>query len=348
MLMGIIGLPRSGKTALFSALCGTRGEGQAASLARGGHKMATVTVFDERVGLLEAVFNPKKTTYAKIQYLLPSQAPGGSLSGVDDGAWSQVRGCDGFLHVVRNFRSPEGAPPESERDFRKLEEEMVLNDLAVVEKRMERIELDRKRGKKPEGEELLLLESSLTLLDGGGPLRNRPELAGNPVLRGFTFLTAKPELIIVNNDDDDEETPQWDHPPQGMERLVVRGRLEMDIAAMSPPEADEFREAYHIRESALDRLIKASYRLLNRISFFTVLSDEVRAWSVPAGTRALAAAGAVHSDMQKGFIRAETVSFEDLKAHGGFHEAKKAGSVRLEGKDYVVEDGDIIHFRFNI
>lgn len=348
MLMGIIGLPQCGKAALFSALCGTRGEGQRSAATRAEQKMATVTVLDERVPFLQSVFTPKKTTYAKIQYLLPSQAPGVSVAGVDEGVWNQVRVADGFLHVVRNFIHPGGDPPASERDFWKLEEEMILNDLGVAERRVERIELDRRRGKKPEGDELALIESCRDLLAGGDPLRARPELAGHPALRGFTFLSAKPELIIVNNDDEDEETPQWDRPPPDLERMVVRGRLEMDIAAMPPEEAEEFKEAYRIRESALDRLIKASYRLLDRISFFTVLSDEVRAWTVSAGTRALGAAGAVHSDMQKGFIRAEVVSFEELKQHGGYHEAKKAGSVRLEGREYVVKDGDIIHFRFNV
>ena len=130
--------------------------------------------------------------------------------------------------------------------------------------------------------------------------------------------------------------------------LAVRGGLEREIASMSPEEAKEFREAYHIQESALDRVIRSSYRLLNRISFFTVGPDEVKAWPIPAGTPALQAAGEVHSDIEKGFIRAEVLSFEEFKSHGGFQEAKKAGLVRLEGKDYIVKDGDIITFRFNV
>ncbi|HUU81480.1 MAG TPA: DUF933 domain-containing protein, partial [Acidobacteriota bacterium] len=239
-------------------------------------------------------------------------------------------------------------PPTPEEDFWQTEEEMILSDLAVAEKRIERIELDKKRGKKPEGDEYSLLRSCCELLEKGEPLRHRQELALHPALRGFTFLCAKPILVIINNDDEDEVLPGWGKKPEGIELLVVRGRLEMDIATMSHEEAQEFREAYNIQESALDRVIKTSYRLLNYISFFTVLSDEVRAWSIAAGTPALEAAGTVHTDMKKGFIRAEVLSFEDLRACGSFQEAKKAGFARLEGKEYQVKDGDIINFRFNI
>ena len=218
----------------------------------------------------------------------------------------------------------------------------------VTEKRIEKIELDKKRGKKPEGEEYSLLESCHEFLERGNPLRKIQKLASEPALKGFTFLSAKPMLVIINNDDEDQAMPKWDQTPENMDLLVVRGRLEMDIASMSPQEAEEFLDAYNIQESALDRVIRSSYRLLNRISFFTVLSDEVRAWSITAGTPALEAAGTVHSDMKKGFIRAETLAFEDLQSCGTFQEAKKAGRVRLEGKDYEVKDGDIINFRFNV
>jgi ribosome-binding ATPase YchF (GTP1/OBG family) len=213
---------------------------------------------------------------------------------------------------------------------------------------MEKIELDMKRGKGPEGKEHPLLKSCCEFLEKGRPLREIPELASDPVLRGFTFLSAKPVLVIINNDDEDEVLPAWSKKPEGVELLMVRGRLEMDIATMSPEEAEEFLEAYNIQESALDRVIRSSYSLLNYISFFTVLSDEVRAWSIAAGTPALEAAGTVHSDMKKGFIRAEVLSFENLRACGTFQEAKKAGVARLEGKDYEVKDGDIINVRFNL
>jgi len=294
------------------------------------------------------MYKPKKTTYARIEYLLPSEIPSSSPSKSERGIWNQVRICDALLHVVRNFKGLDGTTASSEQDFWKIEEEMILSDLVVAEKRIERIELDRKRGKKPEGEEYPLVKSCFDLLEKGEPIRSLPELAANPVLKGYTFLSAKPMLVIVNNGDEDESLPVWNRRPGEVERLAVRGRLEKEIASMSPEEAQEFLEAYHIHESVLDRVIKSSYRLLNRISFFTVGSDEVRAWPISSGTPAVKAAGTVHSDMEKGFIRAETFSFEDLKAHGSFQALKKAGLVRLEGKEYEVKDGDIISFRFNV
>jgi len=173
------------------------------------------------------------------------------------------------LHVVRNFEGSVGTPPTPEQDFRKLEDEMILSDLVVAEKRVERIELEKKRGKKPSDEESSLINSCCQFLEEGKPLRNVPELASQPLLKGFTFLSAKPMLILCNNDDEDEELPVWDQKPEGINLVVVRGRLEMDIASMTPEEAEEFLDAYHIQESALDRVIKLSYEILNRISFFT-------------------------------------------------------------------------------
>jgi GTP-binding protein YchF len=349
MKLGLIGLPQSGKSTVFAALTGARGDKKGHAASSGNDpRIATVTVFDDRVDFLKEVYQPKKTTYTKIEYMVPTQMPASSVSKSEAEAWNQVRVCDALLHVVRNFSYPGGPPPTPEQDFWQLEEELVLNDLMVTEKRLERIELDKKRGKKPEGEEYSLLESCREILERGDPLRKIKKLASEPALRGFTFLSAKPMLVIINNDDEDQAMPKWDQKPEDMELMVVRGRLEMDIAAMSPEEAEEFQEAYNIQESALDRVIRASYHLQNRISFFTVLSDEVRAWSIIAGTPALEAAGTVHSDMKKGFIRAETLSFEDLRSCGTFQEAKKAGLVRLEGKDYEVKDGDIINFRFNV
>ncbi len=348
MKLGLVGLPQSGRSTVFSALTGARGEEKGHGAPRGESRIATITVPDKRLTFLTRVLKPKKTTPAKIEYLLPSDIPGATAPKGEGGLWNQIRVCDGLLHVVRNFQAPLGPAPTPEQDFWDLEHEMILSDLAVVEKRRERIDLDRKRGKKPEEEEQTLLETCHGILDQGEPLRNHPELASAPVLRGFTFLSAKPLIVIVNNGDEDESLPSWNRRPENTERLVVRGRLEMEIGDMPAQEAEEFIEAYHLQESALDRVIRSSYRILDRISFFTVISDEVRAWPIPAGTSALEAAGTVHSDMKKGFIRAEVLSFDDLKNCGSFQEAKKAGLFRLEGKEYIVKDGDIINFRFNI
>jgi ribosome-binding ATPase YchF (GTP1/OBG family) len=250
--------------------------------------------------------------------------------------------------VVRNFEAPGGIAPNSEADFWQLEEEMILSDLVVAEKRLERIELDSQRGKKPSEEEFALITTSREMLERGLPLRHRPELAGAQALKGFTFLSAKPQVVIINNDDEDETMPEWKREPEHIETLVVRGRLELDIASMPPEEAQEFMKAYHIDRSVLDRVIQSSYSLLKLISFFTVLNDEVRAWTIREGTPAVEAAGTVHTDMKKGFIRAEAISFDDLKTLGSFQEAKQKGVVHLEGKEYVVKDGDVINFRFNV
>lgn len=348
MKLGIVGLPLCGKKTIFDALTGARGAGSEDASVRKDVKVATVTVFDERVAFLEGIYRPKKTTFARVEYLLPSEMHGTPVDKSRTSLWNQVRPCDALLLVLRNFTVPGGEQPDSERDYWDLEEEMMLADLAVIENRMERLERDRKKGKVEQPEEYDLLLSCKKILEDGEPIRTNEKLAYHHLLKGFTFLSGKPALVILNNEDEDEDLPAWNRSPKDVDLMVVRGRLEQDIASMTPEEAEEFIEAYHVTESALDRVIRRSYGLLSLISFFTVGDDEVKAWPIQVGTPALEAAGSVHSDIQKGFIRAEVVSFEDLKKYGGFQEAKKAGQVRLEGKEYIVHDGDIAHFRFNV
>lgn len=349
MKLGIIGLPQAGKATIFDALTGARGEGPQQKGGRSDNRIGTVRVADERVDHLSNLYRPKKTTYARVEYLLPSSAGGATSPAMpDSGFWSQARACDALIHVVRNFRGTMGIPPTSEADFKRIEEEMIINDLAVVEKKIERLDLDAKRGKKDEEGLRELIDACRVLLEENRPLRSDLELALSPELRGFTFLSAKPRLLIINNDDEDELFPSWSSPPEPAEVLVVRGSLEKEVASLPPEEAEEFMTAYHIETSALDRVIRSSYELLDLISFFTVGEDEVRAWTISRGTTALEAAGVIHSDIQQGFIRGEVISFEELKRLGSLQEAKKAGQVRLEGKEYVVRDGDIVHFRFNV
>lgn len=343
MKLGIIGLPQSGRSTIFAALTGIRGE-ETAKGSRKDQRIATVKVMDERVDFLTEAYHPKKTTYATVEYLLPSEV----LSGTENVNWGEARVCDALIQVVRNFRDSGGLEPRSEEDFRRLEDEMILNDLMVAEKRVERMDLDQKRGKKLHDEEYSLVKSCIELLENGRPLRIRPELARSPLLKGFTFLSAKPELVIINNDDEDESLPDWGSEQQDIEILAVRGGLELEIASLPEEEAREFMVEYHIETSALDRVIHRSYKIMNLISFFTVGGDEVKAWTVRNGTPAPEAAGVVHSDMQKGFIRAEVVSFDDFREFGNFKEAKRAGRVRLEGKEYVIRDGDIVQFMFNV
>jgi len=347
MKLAIIGLPQSGRSTIFAALTGARGEDEQKK-TRKDQRIGTVRVMDERVDFLSGMYKPKKTTYAKVEYLLPLETSGGGASGSESVTLNQARVCDALIHVVRNFQDAGGTDPTPDKDFWRYEEEMVFNDLVVVEKRIERLELDLKRGKKPDEKEYSLIKICRDLLEKGNPLRTDPELAAAPLLKGFTFLSAKPQIVIINNADDDESLPHWKLMPERLDMLPVRGSIEMEIASLSPEEAEEFLVEYNIEKSALDRVIRRSYKALNLISFFTVGEDEVKAWTIEKNTPALEAAGAVHTDMQKGFIRAEVLSYGALQEYGSFKEAKKAGYTRLEGKQYIVADGDIINFRFNI
>ena len=348
MKLGLTGLQGSGRETIFSALTGASEKEESPRTTKIDSKVSTIPVPDERIDFLKRIYQPKKTIFAKIEYLLPSDISSESPAKSEGGIWSQLRACDALLQVVRNFQIPGGPVSNPEQDFQALQEEMILSDLAVAEKRIEKIELDRKKGKKPEEKEYDLLKSCKERLEKSEPLRKSPQLTTEPLLKGFTLLSAKPILVIMNNDDEDQVLPKWSQMPGELEFLVVRGRLEMDIASMTEEEAAEFLEAYNIEESALNRVIRKSYDILDLISFFTVLSDEVRAWPIKSGSPALIAAGTVHTDMQKGFIRAEVLSLEDLQRCGSVQEAKKAGFIRLEGKEYVVKDGDIINFRFNV
>jgi len=229
-----------------------------------------------------------------------------------------------------------------------LESELILNDLMVAEKRIERVHADGKKGREISEEELGLLERCREALSRDVPLRKVPEIAASPILKGFTFLSAKPQMAIANNSDDDEEPPEMSKIPDDIELMVVRGKLEMELAQMDPEEAEEFLSLYHVDQSLLDRVIKQCLDTCNLISFFTIEGSEVRSWIIPDGTTALDAAEFIHSDMKKGFIRAEVLAYEQLMLSGSLANAKKDGSLRLEGKTYPVQDGDIIKFRFSI
>lgn len=347
MKLGIVGLPQSGKTTIFNALTHRSGDP-----AGGGGKIVpiqgVVTVPDSRVDWLTDLYKPQKKTFAQVTYI-DLQAMPGALENKQEYMAQlliHLRPVDALLMVVRNFPDPSGAPPNPQGDFRELQDEFLLADLATVEKRLERLTQELKKGKKPIGTEKELLETAATLLNQEKPLRSQPELASAPELRGFTFLSAKPLLVVVNNTDDDEALP--DATFDGTEAIVVRGKLEMEMAQLSDEEAEAFRQDFGISESALDRVIGRSYTLLNLATFLTVGDDEVRAWTIRRGLPAVEAAGVVHSDMQKGFIRAEVVAYDDLRRAGDYAAARKLGVVRLEGKTYPVQDGDIINFRFNV
>lgn len=341
MKLGIIGLPRAGKSTVFDALT----QNTTGPEHKQRDRIATVRVPDDRVGALSRVVNPKKTIYTQVEYFLPGHKKDGAAA-----PWlsAALRDCDALLHVIRNHVAYGFDTPSPARDFNRLDQELVLADLEVAEKRLQRIALDHKRGKKMDPEEYDLLTACRDCLENEIALRSKPDLAAAHCLRGFAFLSAKPVLILFNNEDDDDRLPDIEGLAAAQECLVIRAKLEQELAQMAPDEAAEFLAEFDIPASAMDRVIRQSYALLDLISFFTIISSEVRAWAIKKGTRALEAAGHIHSDMQKGFIRAEVISFQNLITAGSYSEAKKQGTVRLEGKAYEVQDGDIIQFRFNI
>jgi len=287
---------------------------------------------------------PKKTVYAQVEYFLPRLTDHQKEQNI----WALIRDCDALIHVIRNFGGYGLVAPSPYNDFLKIEEELILSDLVTVEKKLERLDLDKKRGKEIDQEELSLLNECLNNLENEIPLRRFSDLAYAHLLKGYAYISAKPMLVLFNNDDEDDRFPNIENFVDKEECLVLRGKLEHELAQMSDEEAKEFLSEFNITGSAMDRVIKRSYDLLGLISFFTVNNNELRAWTIKKETKAVDAAGTVHSDMKRGFIRAELVSYEDLMAAGTYTEAKKRGVVRLEGKSYPVQDGDIINFRFNV
>jgi ribosome-binding ATPase len=344
MKLGIIGLPGSGKTTLFEAL--TRSEAKPTGKIKSA--VAMVRVPDPRVAWLSGLYQPRKTTYAQVEYLLPEPEVEGREEERVEALWNLVRACDSLVHVVRNFNGNGHGGPAPVEDFKKLEREMIFSDFLVVEKRLERMQAELKRGKKISEAEQAVLQACGEVLQKDVPLREAPELASSPLLRGYCLLSAKPELVLLNNEDEDGAVPSLGQSNGNGHCLAVKGKIEHELSRMSPEEAGEFMAEFGISESARDRVIERSYQLVGLISFFTVGEDEVKAWTIRRGTAAVDAADVIHSDIKKGFIRAEVLAYEDLVAAGNFAEARKRGTVRLEGKTYEVQDGDIINFRFNV
>jgi len=352
MKLGIIGLPQSGKTTLFNAL--TRGNAPlSASAGRLEVHTAVVDVPDERIDRLAAMFKPRKTTYAKVTYAdiagLEGSASKGGISGP---LLNQLSQMDGLIHVVRCFEAHDVPHPAGSvnpaRDVETMLGELILNDLVLVERKLERLAEERRKG----GSDKALIERQTALfnrlretLEAGTPLR-AIELSAEEQreLSSFGLLTRKPILTVFNLGEGQEAPPlALDHPS-----IALQGKLEMELAQLAPEDATLFMAEYGIQELGLSRVIRLSYELLHLQSFFTVGEDEVRAWTVRRGATALEAAGVIHSDLQRGFVRAEVVSYEDLIALGSLAEARARGKLRLEGKDYIVQDGDILHIRFHL
>lgn len=356
MRLGIIGFPQSGKTTIFNAL--TRGN-QPVVMSGGRVEIhtAVVDVPDARVSRLSAVFNPQKTTYTKVTYADIAGLEGSSAKkGMAGPLLNQLTQMDGLLHVVRCFEN--SSVPHSKgsidpvRDIASMDAELLINDLIAVERKQERLAEELRRnvkGDKTQTErEQALFERLYDALASEVPLRdvefNDEDMKS---LSGFGFLTLKPVLIVLNLSEG-QEPPEIEYPHKNSKMVALQGKLEMDLAQLAPEDAETFMTAYGLEELGLAKVISLSYDLLGYQSFFTVGEDEVRAWRARRGATAYEAAGVIHTDLQKGFIRAEVINQEDLLALGGLNQARSAGKLRLEGKDYVLQDGDIMHVRFSL
>lgn len=358
MEVGIMGLAGSGKTTLFNLLTGIDASPQ------GGHRGATqvgiARVPDARLDRLSELYHPEKTTPATIRYV---DVPGLPEEHRRDSAFNvpELRGTDALMVVLRAFDNDAVAHPLVEidplRDLRHIEDEFILQDQMVIERRIERIERDLRTRKVPELErERELLQRCLMVLENERPLRGEEfSEAEAKILKGFTFLSSKPVLLVINVG---EEHIGFDPTgDDGWADILARPQtvctsvcatLEHELTQLGRDDADELMTEYGISDRALDRIIRESYRLLGAVSFFTVGEDECRAWTVIEGTPAVEAAGVIHTDIQRGFIRAEVVSVADLLKAGSLASCRQEGSLRLEGKTYPVGDGQIIHFRFNV
>jgi ribosome-binding ATPase len=355
----LIGLPSSGKTTLFQLMTSIR----EAHRTKSDVNIGISKVPDVRLDKLTAMYTPKKRVPATVEFTdIVAPSRGGAQALVDVAGY---KNADALVHVVRAFRDPAVAHPAGSigpaRDAQTMEDELILADLGVAERRLERLEKDLKKAKSSELEkERDLLQRCKEALEHGTPLRS-VQLAGDDLkrLRGFQFLSAKALLLVINLDERDiadvgadvgraaQETGLTSFLAHASTRAVALcTKIELEISQLGSDDATAFLADLGLAESGLDRVIRTSYDLLGYISFFTVGDDECRAWSIARGTPAQVAAGEIHTDIQRGFIRAEVVAYDALVARGAMAACRDHGEVRLEGKDYIVQDGDIINFRF--
>jgi ribosome-binding ATPase len=344
MKIGLIGHRGAGKTTVFNMLTGL----QAQVGGYGGKEevhLGVIKVPDSRVDRLSQVFKPKKTTYAEIRFTdFPASQSDDDLKG-NSTLVTQMREVDAMALVLRDFE--DGADPL--RELNDLLTEMILADLTIVENRRARLKKEKARP-----QEDALLERCATSLENEESLRNLEFSADDEnLLSGFGFLSRKPVLALFNQADDKAGQPlsaahQDELKRRGLDGLALAGKVEMEVAQLDENDRGAFLKEIGIEEPARERFIRVSYGLLDLISFLTTGEDEVRAWTITQGTSARKAAGKIHSDIERGFIRAEVIAYDDFVVLGSEAKCKEAGKLRLEGKDYVVQDGDIIHFRFAV
>lgn len=357
MQIGLVGLPGSGKTTLFNALARANAE-TGGYAAIGKANRGTIKVPDQRVNRLSDLFGPRKTTFAAVEYL--------DIGGITAGSGRQeeqqdalglgeLRNMDLLVHVLRAFPDLSDTPVSPCDDFEAVELELAIADLEIIERRLSRLAKEARSTKRPDlVREWELLEQCKAEIEKGGVIR---DLEFDPEdekrLRGYRFLSQKPVLLALNIPEGDlsreeERLAELGEYSDRLDTLALCAKVEMEIAQLDEGDAAAFLKELSIEESALNRMIIASYRLLNLISFFTVGEDEVKAWTVTRGATAPEAAGEIHSDLERGFIRAETLECQTLLDLGGWQAAKEKGVLRVEGKQYVVMDGDVINVRFSV
>jgi GTP-binding protein YchF len=355
MQTAIIGLPQVGKTSLFTILTGAASEGRVGSTKL---QIGMARVPDKRVDALTRIFEPPKVTYATVDYV---DMPAMSREALREPSYiGSLRAVDAFAHVLRCFESATVAHADGsidpERDWQNVEAELILNDLQVVENRLVRVEKDLKKIHSQDlPKEKELLERCLASLEAEQPLRQMElDIDDQKRLRGFQFLSEKPMLLVLNlgeeqapelKQTEEKYRKQWLENKPGVAVLAVCGSVEAELAELEPEESADLMETYGLKEPGLDRVIEASYDLLGLMSFLTAGDTEVRAWTIPKGSTAVKAAGAIHTDFEKKFIRAETINWERLIELGGYTGAKGSGELRLEGKTYIVQDGDVLVIR---
>jgi GTP-binding protein YchF len=355
MKTAIVGLPMVGKTSLFTILTGVNQSARVGSMET---RVGMTKVPDGRLDELAKIFDPPKITYATVEYL---DFPAISKEALRDPSYlASLRVVDAMAHVLRTFDSDtvphEKGSVDAVRDFQDVEIELILSDLVVVEKRIERVDKDRKKIKSPDlDKEFALLERIKAELEADKPLREL-EFSDEDEkrIRGFQFLSLKPVLCVLNIGEADaprlhEVEEQYRTGPfAGRKNIAVTaicGQVEAELAELKPEEAKEYLASYGLKESALQRLITATYSLLGLMSFLTAGETEVRAWTIPMNSTAVKAAGAIHSDFEKKFIRAEVVNWKALVEHNGYPGVRDKGLLRLEGKEYIVKDGDVLVIR---
>ncbi|MBT3434931.1 MAG: redox-regulated ATPase YchF [Nitrospinaceae bacterium] len=357
--IGIIGIASSGKTTLFNALTG--GEANTGGYGASQVNVGIGRVADPRVDAMSEMFQPKKTTYATVEFAdVPGRGEGrdGASTSAEESIPQALEGADALLLVLRAFDDPGVPHPRQSvdpaRDLGDMRLDLILRDLSVVERRVERLKKSLAKKKDPaEAAEFEVLEKIQTSLEEGVSIlaQDLPEKV-QTLLRGYGFLSAKPVLAVLNVGEDKigesagalgVEAAEGEAPP-----VVVGAQLEEELAQLDEEEQAVFLADYGLERPARDRVIQASFALLGLECFLTVGEDEVRAWPIRRGTSALKAAGSIHSDLERGFIRAEVIGYDDFVAAGSMAAARDKGVLRIEGKDYEVQDGEIMHVRFNV